>query len=372
MPPGRFHGNHEPRSRGRRLPHRLHPVPLDNQLDYLDLSITPRSSRLPARMPRSQCAQCHTNNNYTTVPTNCYGCHQADFNGTTNPSHVAAAFPTTCDTCHNTTDWTTVTFNHAVYANWALTGFHATLTCAQCHTNNNYTGICRPPATPATRRTLRAPRIPRTLPPVSPPIAPYATRPTNWTTSTFNHATTAFPLTGYHLTMQCVQCHTSANTYNLAAHPVLRLPRGGLERNHQSQPRRGGLPHHLRHLPHHHRLDRRNLQPQQHSLPADRRAHHRGLQSMPYQQRLCGHADRLLLLPPGGFHRNHQSEPRNCRLAHHLRHVPHHDRMAARDLACQLPHVLPHDSWQCELSLRHLPHQLRGLLRLPMHHLPWQ
>ena len=33
------------------------------------------------------CVQCHTNNNYTTVPnTTCIGCHQTDFNGTNNPA----------------------------------------------------------------------------------------------------------------------------------------------------------------------------------------------------------------------------------------------------------------------------------------------
>jgi hypothetical protein len=159
------------------------------------------------------CAQCHTNNNYTTVPTTCYGCHQADFTGTTNPSHVAAAFPTTCDTCHTTTDWTTVTFNHAVYANWALTGFHATLTCAQCHTNNNYGNL--PTACYSCHQadftgTTNPPHVAAGFP----TDCTVCHSTANWTTSTFNHATTAFPLTGYHLTMQCVQCHTSASTYN--------------------------------------------------------------------------------------------------------------------------------------------------------------
>jgi hypothetical protein len=48
------------------------------------------------------CAQCHVNNNYMSTPTACYGCHQADFTGTTNPSHVAAGFPTDCTLCHST------------------------------------------------------------------------------------------------------------------------------------------------------------------------------------------------------------------------------------------------------------------------------
>jgi hypothetical protein len=155
------------------------------------------------------CAQCHTNNNYTTVPTTCYGCHQADFTGTTNPSHVAAAFPTTCDTCHNTTVWTTVTFNHALYANYPLTGAHATLTCGQCHTNNSYT------STPTACYACHQADFTGTTNPAHvaagfPTDCTLCHTTTNWTTSTFNHAS-VFPLTGMHATIACTACHTNNN-----------------------------------------------------------------------------------------------------------------------------------------------------------------
>jgi len=159
------------------------------------------------------CAQCHTNNNYTTLPTTCYGCHQADFTGTTNPNHVAAAFPTTCDTCHSTTNWTTSTFNHALYANYALTGAHATLTCAQCHTNNNY-NLTSTACYTCHQADFTGTTNPAHVTAGFPTDCSICHSTTNWTASTFNHATTAFPLTGFHATMQCVQCHTSATTYN--------------------------------------------------------------------------------------------------------------------------------------------------------------
>jgi hypothetical protein len=85
------------------------------------------------------CAACHVNNNYTTLPTNCYGCHLADYNGTTNPVHKAAptVFTTTCTTCHTTTAWTGATFNHTW---WSMTHGGANSVCATCHTNpNDYT-----------------------------------------------------------------------------------------------------------------------------------------------------------------------------------------------------------------------------------------
>ena len=80
------------------------------------------------------CASCHVNNNYTTVPTDCYSCHKADYQGTTNPNHIAAGFPTTCATCHTTTSWLGAVFNHT----WFPTNHgNAAGVCATCHTNSS-------------------------------------------------------------------------------------------------------------------------------------------------------------------------------------------------------------------------------------------
>jgi hypothetical protein len=82
------------------------------------------------------CAQCHVNNNYTSLPTDCYSCHKADYTATNNPNHTSAGFPTTCATCHNTTSWLGATFNHT----WFPTNHGgANGVCSTCHTNpSNY------------------------------------------------------------------------------------------------------------------------------------------------------------------------------------------------------------------------------------------
>ena len=78
------------------------------------------------------CANCHVNNNYTSVPTDCFSCHKSDYQTTTNPNHAAAGFPTTCQTCHTTTAWTGATFNHT----WFPTNHgNAGGVCSTCHTN---------------------------------------------------------------------------------------------------------------------------------------------------------------------------------------------------------------------------------------------
>ncbi len=160
------------------------------------------------------CALCHTNNNYTgSLPTACYGCHQADFTGTTNPAHVAAGFPTDCTQCHNTTSWTTSTFNHN-NTSFPLTGAHTTVACASCHTNNNYSGSLPTACYGCHQADFTGTTNPAHVAAGFPTDCTICHSTSNWTTSTFNHATTSFPLTGFHATMQCVQCHTSATTYN--------------------------------------------------------------------------------------------------------------------------------------------------------------
>ncbi|HLN74760.1 MAG TPA: hypothetical protein VK205_15820 [Prolixibacteraceae bacterium] len=83
------------------------------------------------------CTSCHANG-FTGTPTDCYSCHSARYNSTTNPNHQGAGFPTTCATCHSTTNWTSSTFNHSAY--FPITTSRHNVRCATCHTNSgNYT-----------------------------------------------------------------------------------------------------------------------------------------------------------------------------------------------------------------------------------------
>ena len=77
------------------------------------------------------------NNNYTSLPTDCYSCHKAEYQGTNNPNHIAAGFPTTCQTCHQViAGWAGAVFNHT----WFDTQHGgAGGVCATCHTSpSNY------------------------------------------------------------------------------------------------------------------------------------------------------------------------------------------------------------------------------------------
>ncbi len=91
------------------------------------------------------CARCHTTMPYKTAPTTCGVCHQADYQKSVNPPHVASGFPTTCDTCHKFSDaaWKGAGFNHSTATTFPLAGVHTTQACTACHKNNIYKGTPR-------------------------------------------------------------------------------------------------------------------------------------------------------------------------------------------------------------------------------------
>ncbi|MFN7996250.1 MAG: hypothetical protein U0Q18_21745 [Bryobacteraceae bacterium] len=163
-----------------------------------------------------QCAQCHVNNNYSLTSGACWNCHQADYNGTTNPPHKASNFPQDCSGCHTTTNWNGATFNHTA-TGFALVGLHATASCTSCHVNNNYSltsAACwnchQADYNNANNPPHKAAGFPQDC------TLCHGSSALNWTSATFYHTTTGFALTGAHVSLQCAQCHVN-NNYSLTS-----------------------------------------------------------------------------------------------------------------------------------------------------------
>jgi hypothetical protein len=165
-----------------------------------------------------QCSQCHINGNYTLTSANtaCVSCHLTDYQGTNNPSHAQAGFPQTCQQCHNTTTWGNGTFDHAT-TGWALTGAHATVACAQCHVNGNYSlSSANTACASCHMNTFQTTTNPNHVAAGFPTDCSVCHSTASWAGATFNHATTGFALTGAHAGLQCAQCHLN-NNYNLTS-----------------------------------------------------------------------------------------------------------------------------------------------------------
>ena len=158
-----------------------------------------------------QCNQCHNNTSFSTTPANCNACHMSDYNGTTNPNHVLAAFPLDCSICHSTTDWSGAVFDHSKTP-FPLTGAHTTVACTQCHVNNVFAGT--PTNCDACHIALyNSTTNPNHVSAGFPLDCSICHSTTDWTSATFNHSTTPFPLTGAHTTVACNLCHVN-NVFN--------------------------------------------------------------------------------------------------------------------------------------------------------------
>ena len=149
------------------------------------------------------------NNNFTTLPTDCYGCHQKDFTGTTNPNHVSAGFPTTCVVCHNTTSWTERNLRSqqdGIPADRRAhhRGLRDLPREQQLHDAAD--GLLRLPTKDFTGTTN-----PNHVTSGFPTTCAVCHNTTSWLNATFDHNKTAFPLTGAHTTVACALCHVNNN-----------------------------------------------------------------------------------------------------------------------------------------------------------------
>ncbi len=80
-----------------------------------------------------RCEQCHVNNVFKGIPSDCYSCHQKD-------DEHNGQFGTDCSACHTAGSWEGAVFDHNL-SNFPLTGAHVNLACERCHTNGQFAGL---------------------------------------------------------------------------------------------------------------------------------------------------------------------------------------------------------------------------------------
>ncbi len=152
------------------------------------------------------CIDCHAKG-YAGTASDCVSCHLTNYNATTNPSHVTAKYSTACKTCHSSVAWVPSTFNHNTSTTFPLTGGHIGVACISCH-SKGYAG------TSTLCESCHLANYNATTTP-SHSVAKFPTdcktchTPVAWQPSSFNHNTgTTFPLTGGHIGVTCISCHS--------------------------------------------------------------------------------------------------------------------------------------------------------------------
>lgn len=154
------------------------------------------------------CTDCHTIG-YAGTPSDCWSCHQTDFEGVPDPNHVLANFDHVCAKCHTTAGWTPANFNHNGTA-FPLTGAHTAAACIACHATS-YAGT--PTNCYACHQTdFEGVADPNHVTNNFDHNCVTCHSTTAWLPSSFNHSNTAFPLTGAHTTTACIACHTTGYT----------------------------------------------------------------------------------------------------------------------------------------------------------------
>ena len=167
------------------------------------------------------CTDCHlAGQAYTAVQRTCDGCHHADYVATTNPSHTAAAFSTTCTTCHAlVAGWAGATYAHATTPIDPKQGAHGAVTCTQCHTTSPYStvkttcdGCHHPDYVATTNPSHTAASFPITCADCHQIVAA-------WNGATYaSHPSTPLAMTGQHALppRTCTDCHTTATYASVA------------------------------------------------------------------------------------------------------------------------------------------------------------
>ena len=156
----------------------------------------------------NDCSNCH-NGNYTTTPKQCVGCHQTDFDNTTNPAHKAGGFSTDCTSCHTQTSWKPATFDHDNQYFPVYSGSHRGKwnTCADCHTNQNDYKIFSCITCHEHNQSSMDSKHNRINGYSYESSSCFNCHPNGRSDGAFNHATTGFPLTGDHQNVDCSKCH---------------------------------------------------------------------------------------------------------------------------------------------------------------------
>ena len=95
---------------------------------------------LRGRHTMLECARCHAGSAETLAPAvgrDCYSCHADAYAATTNPSHPAAGYPVTCESCHTPVAWKPAPLQHDALYFRIYSGRHAGRwsDCSTCHFN---------------------------------------------------------------------------------------------------------------------------------------------------------------------------------------------------------------------------------------------
>ena len=158
-----------------------------------------------------ECRNCHPDQRYSGLPTQCFACHKGD-------DRHKGKFGRRCQDCHSTNGWGNQSFDHNKDTDYALEGLHTTVTCKQCH-RGNY-AFDKMKILPDEKGKNRASIACYTCHNLQDEHKGQYGRKCEschsvkgWKKVKFDHNKTHFPLKGKHKDTDCGDCHTGSNIY---------------------------------------------------------------------------------------------------------------------------------------------------------------
>ena len=158
------------------------------------------------------CSDCHSTG-FSNMSIECFSCHESNYNSTTAPAHLANNFPHECETCHTTSVWQPSIFDHNS-TQFPLTGAHATIDCANCHTSG-YAGI-NTDCYSCHKSNYDATADPSHIGAGFPTDCAQCHTTTAWEPANFEHDASYFPIySGSHNNQwdNCSDCHTNQSNF---------------------------------------------------------------------------------------------------------------------------------------------------------------
>lgn len=184
-----------------------------NQSDWEEVEIDHDQTAFPLTGAHRtvDCNDCHTDG-YSGTPTECFACHEGQFNSATDPRHEQPEFDPDCAVCHTTESWEPSTFDHNSYTDYLLEEAHTELNCNLCHALD-YDGT--PRECWGCHESDFESAVPVHVQPSFDENCVLCHSQAAWIPSSFDHNTqTDYPLTGAHNGVTCALCHVNGQYEN--------------------------------------------------------------------------------------------------------------------------------------------------------------
>jgi len=157
-----------------------------------------------------ECQSCHPDaavDRFAGRSTECAACHVSDYRTTQVVNHESFRAGLKCEECHTVQTWSGARFDHG-RTQFPLSGSHAALECASCHTNGRFTRLSRD-CFSCHESDFKATTNPRHEAAGFSHDCATCHANSQWQGATFNHTVARFQLTGRHQSVECSRCHVN-------------------------------------------------------------------------------------------------------------------------------------------------------------------